>query len=237
MSLPFFYSPNLVPTNDMLELDEDNSRHMVQVLRMQEKEPLHLTDGKGTLVLAEILQPHKKKTTVRKLSELQTEPRPKRVSIAISLLKNAARFEWFLEKAAEIGVNAIVPLICERTEGKHFKKERWQQILVSAMLQSQQCWLTELAEPLAFEKLFKNSPWLAHETKWIAHCEDEEKSTVSLLPKNATNSIILIGPEGDFSRKEIDLALQHDFKALSLGKNRLRAETAGLVAASLLTIS
>jgi len=236
MALPYFYSPNLLSGNDVMEMDEDNSRHMVQVLRMQEKEQVRLTDGIGNIVLAEILQPHKKKTTVKKLSLEKKEAPASSVSIAISLLKNAPRFEWFLEKAAEIGIRRIVPLICERTEGRQFKKDRWQQILVSAMLQSQQSWLTEITQPAAFAQFVKNSNTAEGSMKWIAHCEDEEKAAVALLPKTSQSSVVLIGPEGDFTPKEIELALQQGFKAVSLGKNRLRTETAGLVAACLLAI-
>src|SRR5579859_2438127 len=144
MALPFFYISAFDPAIPELTLDEDNSRHIIQVLRMRPCEELRLTDGKGALLTAVIIDDHKKKCRVR-VSALATEPPPaKNVTIAISPLKNASRFEWFLEKATEIGVAAIIPLLAERTERQHPRTDRWQSILVSALLQSQQTWLPVL---------------------------------------------------------------------------------------------
>jgi len=151
-------------------------------------------------------------------------------------LKNSNRFEWFLEKATEIGINEIIPLICERTEKQKFRYDRMKGICTSAMLQSQQVWLPILHEPRPFNHLtieqFKQSQ------KFIAHCIEEKKRNLSdLVNDSLPSQIILIGPEGDFTPDEIQLALQNHFIAVSLGETRLRAETAGVVAATILRIT
>ena len=157
------------------------------------------------------------------------------ITIAMSLLKNSSRFEWFLEKATEIGITEIVPLICERTERQHFRLDRLKQIVVSAMLQSRQSWLPVLKEPVLLEQVVESAD---HQQRFIAHCiEEEKKSLTGLIDKLQRRRIILIGPEGDFTKEEVQLASQHHFLTVSLGENRLRAETAGVVAASLLKLA
>jgi 16S rRNA (uracil1498-N3)-methyltransferase len=154
------------------------------------------------------------------------------VSIAISLIKNNSRFEWFLEKATEIGVSEIIPLICERTEKQNFRLDRMKTILVSAMLQSQQTWLPALYEPIKFTQFITSA---IDAKKMIAHCEEGENKR-SLVSETGMkkNKLILIGPEGDFSTNEVEAALANNFTAVALGETRLRTETAGIVAASLL---
>jgi 16S rRNA (uracil1498-N3)-methyltransferase len=237
MALPFFYISSYDPANPELTLDEDNSRHIIQVLRMRPDEDLQLTDGKGVLLTAAIIDDHKKKCRVR-ISAISTQPpRQKAVTIAISPLKNASRFEWFLEKATEIGVGAIIPLLCERTERQHTRPDRWQNILVSALLQSQQTWLPKLSDPIAYSQLI---PAAKAENRFIAHCLEAPRPTASLATLEqgqvSPSSLILIGPEGDFTSKEVETALAEGFTAVMLGKNRLRTETAGVVAATLLCI-
>lgn len=230
MSLPFFYEPELPNTSNHFTLGEETSKHCIQVLRMKAGEQLQLTNGKGSLFTASIVSEDKKKTVVL-LGKPESVPPPvKKISIAISLLKNASRFEWFLEKATEIGVTAIQPLICNRTEHSRFRHERMNGILIAAMLQSQQVWLPQLHEPVEFRKFIKQSPF---QQKLIAHCGDEQKEFIKNLPL-ANDTQILIGPEGDFTAEEIILALDNHYLPVSLGDTRLRAETAGVVAASLL---
>lgn len=237
MALPFFYISQYDVAQKEIVLDEDTSRHVVQVLRMNTGEKLNLTDGKGFLLTAVIKDNHKKHCAVEiEQSEFVNAP-GKRISIAISLLKNANRFEWFLEKAAELGVTEIIPLVCTRTEKEKFRHDRLQQILVSAMLQSQQVWLPVLHEPVAYELLFRQEELRGVQHKYIAHCEEGQKQELAdVLPDAADNRIILIGPEGDFTPEEINLALAAHFKPVSLGETRLRAETAGVVAATLLCL-
>jgi 16S rRNA (uracil1498-N3)-methyltransferase len=233
MSLPFFYIEEILPINNSISLNEETSKHIVQVLRMQNGEQLNLTDGVGNIYLSTISNNNKKSCVVEINSILNTIKSEAEITIAISILKNVSRFEWFLEKATEIGVTKIIPLICERTERTHFRYERMNGILISAMLQSQQTWLPVLHQPTKFSDLiisqFDNS------LKFIAHCEEEKKQSITHHSiSKSSNQIILIGPEGDFSKEEIALALQNNFIPVTLGNTRLRSETAGVVAATLL---
>ena len=236
MPLPYFFIERFAPEEQSLILNEEQSKHVVQVLRMQNGEELLLTDGKGSKAHVLITDDHRKRCQVKIISIEKEEHQSPKISIAISLIKNAVRFEWFLEKATEIGVTEIIPLICERTEKEKFRLDRMQSILISAMLQSQQCWLPSLIEPVAVTTLIEES---TNENKFIAHCLHQQKPTLSSLIHHSSvinnhSSLILIGPEGDFTEKEIRLALNKNFQAVTLGNTRLRTETAGIVAASLL---
>ena len=228
MSLPFFYIGNYDAAQKQIVLDEDTSRHIIQVLRMKKGEKLNLTDGKGNLLTCEIMDDHKKHCSVDIEATSNQQPATRKVSIAISLLKNTNRFEWFLEKATEIGVAEIIPLICERTEKEKFRFERMKGICISAMLQSQQVWLPILHEPVNFKSIVEES---TPAQKFIAHCEVGNEESIPQFPNSKlTNSLIFIGPEGDFTKEEIELALQNGFIPVSLGETRLRTETAGVVA-------
>ena len=240
MALPFFYKEDLIASTTDVVLDEATSKHIVQVLRMQKGEQLQLTNGKGILFTAAITDNNRKKCIVSVVQKSEIENFKSTISIAISPVKNNTRFEWFLEKATEIGVTEIIPLICSRTEKTVFKFERMKGILVSAMLQSQQCWLPVLHEPVSFKKLLEGSKILrgldAYQQKFIAHCIDGAKRNLSDMNNESLyTKIILIGPEGDFTPDEIELALANKYSAVSLGATRLRTETAGIVAAVLLS--
>lgn len=233
MALPFFYSASAENGQSTILLDEDNSRHIIQVLRMKKDELLNLTNGRGQIFRCAIEVEHKKQCVVKVL-ETNALPAPApSVTIGISLLKNPSRFEWFLEKATEIGVRTIIPLLCKRTEKEKFREDRLQGILISAMLQSQQAWLPVLHQPIAFDLLFRQEELATLQHKYIAHCIDGQKSTLA----NAGNdAIVLIGPEGDFTAEEIELAIRHHYLPATLGATRLRTETAGMVAAVQLVI-
>jgi len=223
------------PSQKEIELDEDTSYHIVQVLRMKSQEQLRLTDGNGSLVTGNILECHKKHCMVRVEESAHVATTARKVTIGISLIKNASRFEWFLEKATEIGINEIIPLVCERTVKEKFRYDRMKGICISAMLQSQQTWLPVIHEPIAYDLLFRQAGVAENAQKFIAHCTDEEKNSLGdLVDRSLPSQIILIGPEGDFSQREIDLAAQLNFIPVSLGHTRLRAETAGVVAAALM---
>ena len=229
MSIPYFYQQELITTGAFI-LNEETSKHCIQVLRMKAGETLHLTDGKGRLHKAIITNEHKRNCEVNIVESSQEERKGRKISIAISLLKNANRLEWFLEKATELGITEIIPLLCQRTEKQQFRFDRMNQILISAMLQSQQTWLPILHQPTKFEEVIAASN---HSQKLIAHCEEGTKQSINEL-KIADDVQILIGPEGDFSPTEINLALQKGYYPTSLGNTRLRTETAGIVAATLL---
>jgi 16S rRNA (uracil1498-N3)-methyltransferase len=231
MNRPFFYISSYNPSSELITLDEDTSRHVGQVLRMKQGEKLNLTDGKGNLLGAELIDNNKKKAVV-KVQDVRYKPQATRkVSISISLLKNANRFEWFLEKATEIGVNEITPLLCERTERQQFRYERLKSIIISAMLQSRQVWLPELKEPEKFAD-YINTSGETGQLKLIAHCTEAEKKKLNDFHFSAFSKCrILIGPEGDFTGEEISLALQHNYIQVTMGETRLRTETAGIVAA------
>lgn len=230
MDIPFFYHQNL-HTSNHIELEEDASRHVVQVLRMQEGELLRLTNGRGNMAETRIVSAHKKKCVVEINNDILTVTRTSNIHIAISPIKNSNRLEWFLEKATEMGVAGIVPLMCQRTEKQHFRYDRMKSILVSAMLQSKQCWLPELQEPIAFSKFVTGTK---ASSRFIAHCARETDKISLTRTGPFGEAIILIGPEGDFTPEEIRIALDNHFVPVSLGETRLRTETAGMVAAALM---
>ena len=230
MSLPYFYEKNIHNINASFILSEETSKHCIQVLRMKKGERLQLTDGKGNAFIASIAIEDKKACEVKIQEKKYHLPHSRKISIGISLLKNSNRFEWFLEKATEIGISEIIPLICKRTERQHFRFDRMNTILISAMLQSQQTWLPQLFEPTDIQSIISQS---TYQKKIIAHCENVAKKNItSLIIEN--NVQILIGPEGDFTNDEIQSAIENQYQPVSLGKTRLRSETAGVVAASLL---
>jgi 16S rRNA (uracil1498-N3)-methyltransferase len=235
MALPFFYVEDLDSAE--IRLDEDTSRHVVSVLRMNEGERLHLTDGKGHLAEAEITDAHKKKCAVKIVSKRYNDADGRKTIIGISVLKNTSRFEWFLEKATEIGIKEVIPMICERTEKEHFRYDRMKGILISAMLQSQQVWMPVLHQPVGFGQLLRLEEINRIEQRFIAHCLPEKKKNLpEAVDKSKPAQIVLIGPEGDFTPEEIEFALKYHFIPVSLGNTRLRTETAGVVAATLLKV-
>jgi 16S rRNA (uracil1498-N3)-methyltransferase len=230
VSVPYFFVEELNATVREMDLDEDTSRHIIQVLRMHEGEKLRLTDGRGHIANCMIVSPHKKHATIEITSLDSTPPHIPKLCIAISLVKNTSRFEWFLEKATELGAAEIIPLLCERTERQKFRHDRMTGICRSAMLQSLQTWLPLLHEPVSFNDVVSNAK---QQQKMIAHCVREAKVEFSSLYNPSLDShIILIGPEGDFAEHEIARARENNFIPVALGSTRLRSETAGIFAAA-----
>ena len=235
MNLPLFYAASITDALGDQELEEENAKHVLQVLRMKPGQELRLTDGKGIVASCTIISVSKKNCTVTIWEKTRTQPSSHQVTIAISLLKNAGRFEWFLEKASETGISRIVPLVCNRTERQMFRESRLKNILVSAMLQSQQSWLTELSPPAPFLQFIEQAGPLFKGNKFIAHClEDDKTELAEVVKKQDKSSLILIGPEGDFTQDEIKEAVKAGFQPVNLGETRLRSETAGITAAILL---
>lgn len=232
MQLPYFYEPTIASANALIILSEETSKHCVQVLRMKAGDKLQLINGKGSLYTAAIINADKRYCSVRIEESSYQKQEKRKVCIAISLLKNSGRWEWFLEKAVEMGVQEIVPLLCERTEKQNYKLERAQGIVVSAMLQSRQVWLPVLHQPETLSEAMNMGQSFTQ--KLIAHCiDDGSKISLQNIPV-VNRTQILIGPEGDFTEGEIALALQHQYQPVSLGSTRLRSETAGVVASALL---
>jgi 16S rRNA (uracil1498-N3)-methyltransferase len=228
--MQLFYLEN--PENEII-LSAEESKHATKVLRKKEGDVLNFTDGKGYFYKAEITVADTRKCRLKLVSTEQKEKQHNyHLHIAIAPTKNMDRFEWFLEKATEIGIDEITPIICSRSERKIIKTERCTRILLSAMKQSLKFHLPKLNEAISFNDFLKQD---YEGSNYIAHCEDGEKKELKIENKT-DNYLILIGPEGDFSQKEIDLALQNKFKAVSLGASRLRTETAGIIAAHSINI-
>jgi 16S rRNA (uracil1498-N3)-methyltransferase len=230
MSIPYFYEPSIVEGQTSFTLNEISSKHCVQVLRMQENQRVDITNGMGYLFEAVIVSAHKKNTLVQIQSEKFIAAPSQKIILGIGLLKNLTRLEWLLEKATEMGIYEIMPLLCEHTIFEKFKLERFQNILQSAMIQSQQVWLPVLGTPVKFKEAIQNQK---QAQKLIAHCEAGEKINIKELEASA-DLLLFIGPEGDFSSAEIELALANNYQAIHLGPTRLRTETAALFALSVL---
>jgi 16S rRNA (uracil1498-N3)-methyltransferase len=230
MSVPYFYEPLIATGMTQFTLSETSSKHCVQVLRMDVGEQIDITNGQGGLFHATIQVAHKKNAVVTITTSTQTDRPKQKLQLGISLLKNAVRLEWLFEKATEIGVTSITPLICERTIHERFKTERMQQIIQSAMIQSQQTWLPVLSEPMPLLQFITNG--IAAQ-KLIAHCEPLHKTSIQSI-EPSDDLLLLIGPEGDFAPSEIEAAIAKDFMPIDLGPTRLRTETAGIFALSCL---
>lgn len=219
-----FYHPG-ISEKGTFQLSEEESRHALKVLRLKEEDGIHLTDGKGKHMRGTITLINKKEVHVL-VTEIHQVNRPDpRLNIAISPIKSPSRWEWFVEKATELGVNKIIPLICHRTEKSNFKKERSMNIMISAMKQSHRFWLPEISDPVVFTDLLKSYKG----NNYIAHCDGDFKREYISSAALTSNTTVLIGPEGDFTKDEIKLALENGYKGLSISKNRLRTETAGIV--------
>lgn len=222
-----FYTPD-IGSNEYV-LNDEESRHCVKVLRLGIGAVVNLIDGKGSLYTAQISSETKKYVTL-KILEVTHEynKRNHHLHIAIAPTKNIDRLEWFLEKATEIGIDEITPIICDRSERKIVKEDRLVKIITSAVKQSLQAYHPILHSQESLIDFLKRPNY---STKMIAHCIDSEpRAYISQIAVPGQNYTILIGPEGDFSPEEIALALHNEYKPLSLGNTRLRTETAGLQA-------
>ena len=217
-----FYDPTINSTHKTHTLSEEESKHACRVLRLKEGDEIALLNGNGFEFLARIIDSNPKKCTVEIVSFKEEKISPYSIHIAIAPTKNNDRIEWFLEKATEIGITDITFLLCSNNERKQTKDERFEKILISAMKQSKRLFLPKL-NPLTPFKVFVSK----YPKGLIAHCYEGAKTTITTDFKT-TNFPILIGPEGDFTLSEVELALQTGYKTISLGENRLRTETAGL---------
>lgn len=223
--MTIFYCPNLTSG---LVLPEEESQHAVKVLRLKVDDEIVIVDGVGGFYKAKINLPHPKRCGFE-IVESQTDfgKRNYKLHIAIAPTKNIERLEWFIEKATEIGIDEITPIICRFSERKIVKEERLEKIIVSAAKQSIKAYFPKLNPTCTFDDLMKN-----HEAdqKFIAHCYEDSKRLLQREKLKSSNVLILIGPEGDFSKDEVEKAISNGFVPVSLGESRLRTETAGLVA-------
>ena len=231
--MQLFYKPDLDSSYMQLFLSEEESKHVVRVLRKKEGDLLEITNGKGTRFTAEILESNPKKCLLE-VRESHKKPQPPyEFHLAIAPTKTNDRFEWFLEKATEIGVSRITPLLCDRSERKQVKLERYEKIIVSAMKQSLRDYKPVLNPITRFDEFILQEKEGAG---FIAHCAEGEKSEFKRVVQPDHSLTLLIGPEGDFSPDEISCALQRGYSPVSLGSNRLRTETAGIVACAIVAM-
>lgn len=229
-----FYCPNAV-LNEYCELDEIESRHIATVLRKREGEELFVFDGKGNLFDTRIKNIGKKEVTVHIVRLMQTEEttQPK-LHIAIAPPKNIERFEWFVEKVTEIGVAEITPILCKHSERKELRLDRIEKILLGACKQSLKLTVPKLNSVTRLENFISTQN--SETRKFVAYC-DEKAIHLKDAYRGGFDAVIMIGPEGDFSKDEILLAEKNEFETVSLGKSRLRLETAGVFAATIFNLA
>ena len=218
-----FYTPELTLEFSHLTLSEAESKHAVQVMRLLNDQQIELFNGKGLSAISTVIDNHPKRCSVR-IDQRSEHPKENQIHIAIAPTKNSDRLEWFIEKATEIGVTEITLLACDNSERKVQKRERLEKILISALKQSKRLFLPKLNDLVSTATFIE-----AHPNGLIAHCYDETKVSIQAAFQTS-NCPILIGPEGDFSLKEVEAAQKYGYKTIHLGENRLRTETAGLYA-------
>lgn len=230
--MQLFYSPDI--NSPLHTLSPEESRHAVKVLRLGAGDGLHLVDGRGNMMAAEVVNPDPRECLVRITESIpEYGKRPCRLVVGVAPTKNSDRYEWFLEKATEVGVDAFVPLECSNSERRVFKPGRAEKIVVSAMKQSLKAYLPAL-EALTPVREVIGRPFDG--IRLIAHCRPaEEFPDAPPVPVTDTlvagvDTLVLIGPEGDFTAEEVALALKNGFVPVSLGPSRLRTETAALTA-------
>ena len=225
--MQLFYNPSINETSESFSFDKEESKHIVKVLRKKDTDILYVTNGLGFLFKTEITLASDNKCTVKIIS-FEKEASPKfQLHLAVAPTKMNDRFEWFLEKATEIGIHEITPVICDRSERKVVNAERFEKILLTAMKQSNVLNLPKLNKSITFKEFIKHKK---EGFQLIAHCEETYKKSLKSVLKPNTNVTLLIGPEGDFSEKEIASAIENNFIPVSLGNTRLRTETAAIVA-------
>ena len=225
--MQLFYNSEINSETKNVFFSKEESLHLTKVLRKKPGDIIQITNGFGWLFHAEITSNYSKNCTAIIVSSEFSEARPYRIHLAVAPTKMNDRFEWFLEKATEIGVNSITPLLCDNSERRAIKTDRFEKILISAMKQSLQYYLPELRSMLTMEEFLQHPQ--TH-TCFIAHCEDAQKQSLKSVYQAGSDATILIGPEGDFSVKEIETAIKNQFIPVTLGTTRLRTETAAIVA-------
>lgn len=224
-----FYVASLEAHAKTIQFDKDESRHIAKVLRFKEGDPIYITNGKGWFFKGTIDKISQKHCIATVQSAEEKKPLPYGLHLAVAPTKNSDRFEWFLEKATEIGINSITPIICEHSERKIIKPDRLEKIIESAMKQSLSCY-KPLLHPVTLVQEFIAGSVNFRGTKTIAHCMDTPRKRIKDLVSVGNEILLMIGPEGDFSTNEIQSAVQKGFQPITLGDRRLRTETAAIMA-------
>lgn len=225
--MQLFYNPNIHEQTQQVTFSMEESKHIVKVLRKSVGDQLQITNGNGWLFKAEISIAEIKNCVAHITSKSHQEQKSYKLHLAVAPTKMNDRYEYFLEKATEIGIDSITPIICDHSERKVIKTDRFEKILQSAMKQSLHYFMPKLNEAILFKDFIEQE---FEGQKFIAHCEETDKRSLKKELKSKQNVTILIGPEGDFSGSEIEMALKAEFIPITLGDTRLRTETAALVA-------
>lgn len=216
-----FYTPELTMESALFTLSEAESKHGIQVMRLKENDSIELFNGKGISAFTTIIEAHPKRCSV-KIEKITKHPHEKPIHIAIAPTKNMDRMEWFVEKATEIGLTKLSLILCQNSERREIKLDRLEKTAISAVKQSGRYFLPEITELVKWKDFLNQYP-----SGLIAHCREGEKKTIEDYNQD---NLIVIGPEGDFTIEEIELALGRGYSPITLGENRLRTETAALVA-------
>ncbi|WP_026725782.1 16S rRNA (uracil(1498)-N(3))-methyltransferase [Flavobacterium sasangense] len=225
--MQLFYNSDIKQGDVTFFFDKEESKHIVKVLRKKENDKIFITNGLGYLFESEIILASEKKCEVKITKVTFQEPDKFYTHIVVAPTKMNDRLEWFLEKATEIGIHEITPIICDHSERKVYKIDRAEKIIQAAMKQSLHYYIPKINEPISFAQFVKSN---IERQKFIAHCEETDKKSFKNEVNKDEKVTILIGPEGDFSTKEINLAIENGFIPVTLGNTRLRTETAALVA-------
>tara|TARA_R110000744_G_scaffold216768_1_gene335518 strand:- start:511 stop:1218 length:708 start_codon:yes stop_codon:yes gene_type:complete len=228
--MQLFYNSDLKATDTVFTFDSNESKHIIKVLRKKIGDELWITNGEGYLFEAKIIGDSIKQCEIELISSKKTHPKSHWLHMVVAPTKMNDRFEWFLEKVTEIGVDEITPIICDRSERKILKLDRMQRVIESAMKQSLQTYLPKLNEPVSLSE-FLEKPTTG--LQFIAHCEDSERHELKRRVVADQDITILIGPEGDFTPNEIKSALSKGYAPVAMGKTRLRTETAAIVACTI----
>jgi len=226
--MQLFYQSNISEKSKEIVFNKEESRHIGKSLRKQLGDTLYLTNGKGLFFEAELLSTNPKKCMATIISYKKEPPRPYHLHLVVAPTKSNDRYEWFLEKVTEIGVTEITPIICEHSERKSINSTRFEKIIQNAMKQSLKAFLPILNPAVKYKDFVKSDNIMGD--RFIAHCEDSQKISFKSVLQKKQHITVMIGPEGDFSHTEIKFATKNGFEAVSLGLNRLRTETAAIVA-------
>lgn len=226
--MQLFYTPDIDINADSVSLSKEESKHIVRVLRMKEGNIIFLTDGKGVILEVKIDSANQNLCKVKVLKKTENyQKRNYHIHMAVSPTKSNDRYEWFLEKATEIGIDEITPIITRYSERKKIKLDRYKKVIISALKQSHKAYMPKINEAVSLKEFFSYN---IEADKYIAHCHKEDKKSLKREIKNNRKYLILIGPEGDFSEEEIAMAIKKGFVPVSIGNFRLRTETAALAA-------